>query len=497
LLPNIIFRLTNGTNSIVASRSPVESEVYGLKFVQFILPNYEHRLEYFRRIANSYASNFPLINENMMSSLGLLGSAGLFYLLLKTILIFAGNSKQSKSIKFYVFNFWVLFMFATVGGFGAVFAIAVSPQIRGWNRIGIFISFFALLGLANLLKELQLRLVISKTVTFVFATTLLIGGIADTMPRVCSSCVTGIARYSEIQSSFINQIESSLPAGSAIFQYPYTQFPEVPMTNVMDSYSQLEGFIFSKSLKWSSGGIKGREGDAFFASLAGQSLDFQYETLKKLGFSAVYIDSRGYKDGGSEILKMWKVILNKDPDLVRKDGIVHVFYLPQEKSPFKKPIEVSFAEALTDFGPNGFTYPSSLGSELFFARPGVPSYLRGFSGLSGPESWGRWSDARISRNVEFVFAESLPRQFELVINIFGYEPNIGKTLQIISGQDLHEVRLGRSATIYKLRFDKSVSVRNRITFNVPSPSSPSELNGSGDNRLLSVGFISLQVIPLD
>jgi phosphoglycerol transferase len=232
LLPNFIFRITNGSNLLVAARSPVESEVYGLKFVQFILPNYEHRIEYFRKIASSYASNFPLINENMMSSLGLIGSVGLLYLLFKTTQIFAGNSKQSRSIKFYVFNFWVLFMFATVGGFGAVFALAISPQIRGWNRIGIYISFFALLGLATLLKELHSRLTLPKVAISVLAMALLIGGIADTMPRTCSSCINGNARYSEIQSNFVNQIESSLPSGAAIFQYPYTQFPEVPMTNV-------------------------------------------------------------------------------------------------------------------------------------------------------------------------------------------------------------------------------------------------------------------------
>lgn len=497
LLPNIIFRIINGSNSLVAARSPVESEVYGLKFVQFIMPNYEHRIENLRRIANSYASSFPLINENMMSSLGVLGSIGLLFLLIKTAQLFAGHSQTSKSVRFYVFNFWVLFMFATVGGFGTVFALAISPQIRGWNRIGIFISFIALLGLATLLRDLHLRVALPKVAASIFATVMLIGGVADAMPRTCESCIKENAKYSKIQSRFVNQIESSLPKGAAVFQYPYAQFPEVPKTNSMDSYSQLEGFIFSEHLLWSSGGIKGGGGDNYLSSLATQSTEFQYQALMKLGFNAVYIDGRGFEDGGSDALRNWKTILKKEPDLVREDGIVSVFILPQQKSPPKKPIRVQYAKELTSFGPNGFTYPTELESELIFSRPGIPSYLQSFSGLSNPETWGRWSDARLSRNVEFVYANPLPNEFELVVNVFGYEANVGKTLQIVSGRISHEIELPRSATIFRFEFDFNDSPNNRITFKIPTPTSPSNYEGSGDNRLLGVGFISMQVIPRD
>jgi phosphoglycerol transferase len=217
----------------------------------------------------------------------------------------------------------------------------------------------------------------------------------------------------------------------------------------------------------------------------------------KLGFGAIYLDSRGYKDGGLEMIGKWKSILKKDPDLVREDGKIYVFYLPQEKQPFKKPIVNSLAQELTDFGPNGFTYPSKLGSEFFFARPGVPSFLTRFSGLSNPESWGRWSDARISRNVEFVFAKSLPANFDLNIKVLGYEPNIGKSLQIISGSQIRKITLSGNPKVHKLNFRDNFSASRTITFKIPTPISPSEHNGSGDNRLLSVGFISLQVIPLD
>ena len=495
LLPNILFKISNTSNSLVAARSPVESEVYGLKFIQFILPNYEHRIEYFRKIANSYGSSFPLINENMMSSLGILGSLGLIYLLYISWQLFAGNKGIANATRFFTFSFWTLFLFATIGGFGAVFAIVISPQIRGWNRIGIFISFLALLSFATLLNVIKERFRVSRYLTPIFAATLMVLGIADVMPKACQVCITGNANYSAMQSSFIKKIEASLPSHAAVYQYPYTQFPEVPKTNTMDSYSQLEGFIFSKKLRWSSGGMKGREGDSYHASLAAQSVDFQYPVLRELGFSAVYIDVRGYKDSGVRMIDEWSFTLKKKPDLIRADKQIYVFFFPRNQTAFRHPISVSKASKLTTFGVNGFTYPADFGSKLDFSKPGIPSYISEFTGLSNPEVWGRWSDARLSKDVQFVFAKPLPNQFKLLFRVFSYGPNIGKYLYIRSGKEVHKIQLRGDSQDYTILFKPDGTSRNRITFQVPSPISPSEVDGGSDNRLISVGFISLEIIP--
>ena len=42
----------------------------------------------------------------------------------------------------------VAFLLGTVGGGSALLAYAFSSQIRGWDRISVFISFFALIGFA-------------------------------------------------------------------------------------------------------------------------------------------------------------------------------------------------------------------------------------------------------------------------------------------------------------------------------------------------------------
>jgi len=109
--PNIIYNVKNGTNSEMARRSPVESEVYGLKLTQLILPNYQYRIRPIAGKITAYFSSFPLNNENMTSSLGLFGSLGFLVGLLgfyiepypllaknKTLYLFASNEPMYASI---------------------------------------------------------------------------------------------------------------------------------------------------------------------------------------------------------------------------------------------------------------------------------------------------------------------------------------------------------------------------------------------------------------
>src|SRR5205085_524794 len=49
-------------------------------------------------------------------------------------------------------------LLATIGGLGSLFALVVSPQIRSYNRISIFIGFFALLAAVLLIDRAGARL---------------------------------------------------------------------------------------------------------------------------------------------------------------------------------------------------------------------------------------------------------------------------------------------------------------------------------------------------
>lgn len=48
-----------------------------------------------------------------------------------------------------------------------------------------------------------------------------------------------------------------------------------------------------------------------------------------------------------------------------------------------------------------------------FNVAGAPEEVKQFSGISRPESWGRWSNAQLGSDVKIEYKEPLPEKFDL------------------------------------------------------------------------------------
>jgi phosphoglycerol transferase len=86
-----------------------------------------------------------------------------------------------------------------------------------------------------------------------------------------------------------------------IFQFPYIPFPEHPPVNGMIDYDHFKAYLHSKSLHWSYGAIKGREGDAWQKSIVVRPVPELVESLSFAGFNGIYVDRYGYGDNGAAI----------------------------------------------------------------------------------------------------------------------------------------------------------------------------------------------------
>ena len=124
------------------------------------------------------------------------------------------------------------FFLGTVGGVGALFANYVSPQIRGYNRVSIYLGFFALFGVALILTKLLDKAgrwgQLGRLVGSAFCLLLLVGGIWDqtTPALVLPYAASKTACQSE--QTFVGQIEQRFPPGHMVFQMPLGGFPEGP-----------------------------------------------------------------------------------------------------------------------------------------------------------------------------------------------------------------------------------------------------------------------------
>jgi len=128
------------------------------------------------------------------------------------------------------------------------------------------------------------------------------------------------------------------------------------------------------------------------------------------------------------------------------------------------------------------------GVKFSLAESALPGYVV-VSGLSGAESWGRWSD---SDRVVFKFGSDLPKQFALVISARAYGPNAGVAIPVKVGGQVKEMQLSADITRnIRLEFLPN-TVADSIEIAVPKPTVPK----NGDIRALGIAFGSIKIEPL-
>ncbi|GAB7082371.1 hypothetical protein [Megalodesulfovibrio paquesii] len=333
--PSIWYHLLHGPNPEVAARHAAESEYLGFKMMQLLLPRENHRLFFFNYYNKAYNITRPLINENTSATLGLVGAAGFLLSLWHLLVIAAGGALERRLRLMSVFGL-VLFLFGTVGGLGAMFSAFVSPMLRSWNRISIFMAFgalFTLLLVLQLACERWLSPLRARLVMALLAVLLLRVGLWDqTLPSFAGQ-INATAQAFRQEQAFIQSIEAQLPPGSAVYQLPYMPFPEQPSLERLETYDLAAGYLHSSTLRWSYAGIRGREGDLFYRALAREPLPRQLEVLQRLGFAGVYVDRRGYADNATALVTSLEDLTGAPPAVVRADGEVVFFRLPNATQP--------------------------------------------------------------------------------------------------------------------------------------------------------------------
>jgi len=514
LAPNIIYRAEHGVNLEVADRSLRETEIYGLKIAQLLLPRSGHRLPAFSNLNHAYSTSFPFVNENSTASLGIIGSAGFVALLIA--LIMHRESKEGAEDRLHALAVLTLLLtlFCTVGGFSSIFSLLISPLIRAWNRVSVFIAFTSITAILLLVEQWLMCGKYRNSFTPSAAVVSIIlcafavwdqtappstAGLAawdQTAPPSIAGLAASQAEYRS-DAQFIAKIERALPRGSAIYQLPYVGFPETPPVNGLQTYDLARGYLHSSSLAWSYGVMKGRSGDLFFRALAREPLSQQIEIARKIGFSGLYLDRRGYTDRGAAIESDLAHILVHSPAIISEDGYLVFFDLRANgKNIERLPPNLSPEQIMERAGfivdAFGVRYHGNLVEGIDFARFGLPTFVSNLDGLSHPESWGRWSDANISPEVILQFTEPLPKRFILHLRAKAFGPNSGHPVIVVIGQQIQSFVPTTDMQEFSLEFD-SVNGAQRIEIRPPQPVSPSELGISPDGRKLAIGLQKLWI----
>lgn len=305
LLPNLLYFHDHGRIP-VAQRPPSQSEGSPLTLAQLLAPLPNHPIPALARLRRYYDTNALMVNENKTASLGLVGSIGFFISL-------ASLFRKRCSEFLYaagICNLWLVLL-GTMGGFGAIFAFLISPQIRAYNRVSVFIGFFSLAALIWAIDSwLRSR---SSWLAALLLTILVAVAMFDQLPHglvASPSVVEG--RYKE-EAAFIAQIEAAVPPRSMIFQLPYMAFPENGPIYKMTDYDPMIGYLHSKSLRWSYGAMRYRDTDRWLAKVSAQPADQLVAATAAAGFAGIYVDRFGYGDNGAAIESQLRSVLKSEP----------------------------------------------------------------------------------------------------------------------------------------------------------------------------------------
>lgn len=497
--PNLAHIAAEGRSPEAVQRQAAEAELYGLKLMELILPRPGHRVSDLANVTRAYTDATSLRSGNTTATLGVVGSGGLIVLAAIALLRLSGSSPDPR-LTWLAALVGILFLFGTVGGLGSLFAFAVSPLIRGWNRISVFIAFGSIAAIFLSIHLLRAGLGTGQwrsTAQSLGVCSVVALGLWDQTAPGCSSCLQANRAKHELSRDFIHSVEATLPQGAAIYQLPYMPFPEVPALHELDAYEPLSGFLYSKQLRWSFAGMKGRIGDLFYRSLAGESPARQIEVLKRLGFAGIYIDRRGYADAADGLIAEFSSLLGTPPELVRKDGKVVFFKLS-----LKDPVDLAGLPSAEILKRSGYPGDASLHPNggfvqgIDFSRARWPAFVMRISGLSDAEGWGRWSDARKQRAVRIEAFQPFPERFRLVMEIGGFGPNAGQEMEVRVGATRLSVRIPDKISEVSIEVDTRGESVTAIEFRPPSPVSPRQLGLSDDDRKLGVGFARLSIRPL-
>jgi hypothetical protein len=330
--PSIGYRLQHGATS-TARRPPSAAEEYGLKIAQLVLPVTGHRISALRTLKDRYNRN-PLVNENDTSSLGVIGSLGFLFLVgWAVVRIAPGRPSLASDADALVNDLSLLnlaaVLLATIGGLGALFALLVSAQIRGYNRISVYIAFFSLFAVVVSLDRVWRSPRLSRRGRIVVGASIAVltglGVLDQSTSRVVPDHAGTRSQYLS-DAEFVHRIEATVAPGAMIFQLPFRIFPEAPPSHRLNDYDPFKGYLHSRRLRWSYGAMRGRPSAPWQESVVEKPPAALLETLAVAGFTGLYIDRFGYADDAASLEADVARVLGEKP-LVSADGRLAFFDL--------------------------------------------------------------------------------------------------------------------------------------------------------------------------
>ncbi len=250
MLPTFLHTARWGKNPAALGRAPAEADLYGLSVSEMLLPVEGHRLARLHWLRQKFlAPPRTPTGEHFATPLGVVASLGLLWLVGRFLWRRPGPTESVEDTLAYLTVAAVLL--GTVGGFGAAFNFYVTPQIRCYNRISIFIGFFALAALALLVRRWAARRAVTpraRAAGVAGLVLVLVLGLLDQTPLNIILASAEARQQYESDADFGRRLEAELPAGAMVYQLPHVFFPEgQPVQRLQGGYELFRPYFHTRT----------------------------------------------------------------------------------------------------------------------------------------------------------------------------------------------------------------------------------------------------------
>ncbi|WP_263729296.1 hypothetical protein [Cellulomonas sp. SG140] len=307
LAPALLFVHSHPTSQAVAGRLPVESVIFSGVLAYAILPAPESMIPGWAPV-NSWVHGMVAAGEKAPTSgviwdadFGSVFTFGALLLCLVAVVVVGRRrtrrvtdlSRVSGSLVTWLLAVSVLFF--VPWGLNFLFAAAVSPQLRGWDRLTPVI--FTLLTVGAGLAWRALRWPGRGPWAWVAAAVVLLLVVFDTVLPQRSwfreSAAPSIA-IAAAGREYATALNSTIPQRCGVLELPRMSYPEEPPLNGLGGYEHLWPALTNPEKSWSFGAMKWSAADNWQRSVPDPLDRAGVQQLVKAGFCAVHVDYRGF-----------------------------------------------------------------------------------------------------------------------------------------------------------------------------------------------------------
>jgi phosphoglycerol transferase len=316
LTPTFVYRAEHGKNAVL-TRAPSESQQFSLNVIALVLPVEDHRLGPLASIRDRYQRSTTVAKEP--APLGLLASIGFAWLLAVALAFCLGVAGRfapdPRHRSLATANLTVLLL-GTTGGISAIIAYAISPELRTWSRLSVYIAFFAVAALCLLADSarpwFERRGSRARGLGLAALAVIVVLAVLDQTSPPMTPDYSEVAAEYHSDGAFVQRIEQTVGPDAEIFQLPYMNFPDQLEFARLQDYDAARGYLHSDDLRWSYGAMKGRSRD-WQSETVNLPLSLVVPMVSAARFKGIYLDRYGYTDNGTAVDAQLRQILGAQP----------------------------------------------------------------------------------------------------------------------------------------------------------------------------------------